>query len=98
MSPAGFTTAAVLHNGNHHMLVRYAAMVGSGVVADGVIDALESLANSPTVTRIAGDTLPEQRDGPGRSERVVDPPAPSHFPVPVTEDVSAVDVYSPDTS
>ncbi len=34
MSPASFTTAAVLHNGNHHMLVRYAAMVGSGVVAD----------------------------------------------------------------
>ena len=24
MSPDGFTTAAVLHNGNHHMLVRYA--------------------------------------------------------------------------
>ncbi|WP_428116428.1 TIGR04255 family protein [Candidatus Poriferisodalis sp.] len=34
MSPAGFTTAAVLHNGNHHMLVRYAAMVGPGVVGD----------------------------------------------------------------
>ncbi|WP_420445872.1 TIGR04255 family protein [Candidatus Poriferisodalis sp.] len=34
MSPAGFTTAAVLHDGNHHMLVRYAAMVGSGVVGD----------------------------------------------------------------
>lgn len=34
MSPDGFTTAAVLHNGNHHMLVRYAAMVGSGVVGD----------------------------------------------------------------
>ena len=34
MSPAGFTTAAVLHKGSHHMLIRYAAMVGSGVVGD----------------------------------------------------------------
>ncbi len=34
MSPASFTTAAALRNGNHHMLIRYAAMVGSGVVGD----------------------------------------------------------------
>ncbi|WP_419917295.1 TIGR04255 family protein [Candidatus Poriferisodalis sp.] len=34
MAPAGFTSATVLHNGSHHMLVRYAAMNGPGVVAD----------------------------------------------------------------
>ena len=34
MATAGFTSATALHNGSHHMLVRYAAMNGAGVVAD----------------------------------------------------------------